>query len=514
MRVGIAGSTGFVGRQLVRTLVAGGHALKLLRRDAGGVPAWPAGQVEVVQVALTDAATLTAALRGCDAVVNLVGAKTDRAQSFTAVHVDAVQTILEACAAAGVRRLVHVSVAGVRMDPRRPYLASKWQGEQVVRASGLDWTIVRPGVIHGEGDDFVGNLAAMLRHAAVFPAPDGGGALLAPVAVRDVAAAIAGALEQPATIGQCLDVVGPEALPLRAWVARVAAALELRVWQVPAPTWMLRPAVAVMERVLPAPPLTRAQLGLLAEGLTGNVEQTRALLGREPEALTSGRIVALAAGVGPWLGVSLRLAAPEQWVSAPRIVWMVPAAALLIAALRMATPDIWRCMALVNVVLIPAALLGLGLPWRALLRPRLWHLVFGTAAAAVLYGLGWLGARVLDVAAPGVIAQLGELLGWGALLPTALALPLLLLIVCGEDLFWRAGVALPAAARLGPWWGCLVSATAFMLAHVLVGPPLLWLAALGCGFVWAWIVVRTRSVIPAIVCHYLWDVVVMFVAPY
>ena len=62
--------------------------------------------------------------------------------------------------------------------------------------------------------------------------------------------------------------------------------------------------------------------------------------------------------------------------------------------------------------------------------------------------------------------------------------------------------------------GCVASGVAFTLAHLYVGPPVLWLAAFACGFGWAWMVVRTRSVVPGIVCHYLWDVAVIFVAPY
>jgi len=512
MQVAIAGSNGFVGRHLVDLLAAEGHALRLLVRRATGT--WSQGQV-VVDLA-GDPAGVAAALRGCDALVNLVGIKTARGQSFAAAHVEAVRRLTAACEAAGVPRLIHVSVCGVGPDAPGPYLESKWAGEEVVAGSRLAWTIVRPGVIHGEGDDFVTNLAAMLRHAAVFPAPDGAAALIQPVAVEDVAAAIAGALRRPETAGQRLDVVGPERLPLRAWVSRVAAALGLEVWQLPAPARLLAPAVAVMERVLRAPPLTRAQLGLLARGVVGEVAHTRMLLGREPMALTSARIVGLAEGVRPWLGVSLR--SPREPVggsaSAGRLWWMVPIAALLITALRASTPDIWRCMTLANLVLIPAALLGIALPWRALLRPRVWHLVFGTGAAIVLYALGWLGARVLTTAAPQWMAQVGELYAWGSLLAPALALPLLLLIVFGEEVFWRAGVGLPVAARLGPWWGGLVSATVFTLAHVMVGPPLLWLAAFCCGFAWGWMVVRTRSVVPGVVCHYLWDVAVIFVAPY
>jgi NADH dehydrogenase len=515
MQVAIAGGSGFVGRHLVRTLAAQGHTLRLLVRSGAGTDTWSQGQAVVAVDLGADPAAIAEAVRGCDALVNLVGIKTARAQSFERAHVEVVRRMIAGCEAAGVGRMIHVSVAGLDAAARGPYRESKWAGEQVVAGSRLAWTIVRPGVIYGEGDDFIANLAAMLRHAAVFPAPGGGVAPLQPVAVEDVAEAIAGALARPETVGQRLDVVGPERLPVREWVARVAGALGLRVWQVPAPARLLAPAVAGLERILPSPPLTRAQLGLLANGVVGDVAHTRALLGREPMALTSERIVELARDVPPWLGVSLRLPGEGFAAASVRPLGvLVPAAAIGIAALRATTPDIWRCMALANLVLIPAALLAIGLPWRAMMRPRVWHLVFGTVAAAVLYVLGWLGAAALTAIAPQLMAQVSELYAWGSLLPVAVGLPLLFVIVCGEEIFWRAGVALPVAARLGPWWGCLASATVFTLAHVMVGPPVLWLAAFACGLVWAWMVVRTRSLIPGIVCHYLWDVAVMFVAPY
>ncbi|MBL8970910.1 MAG: CPBP family intramembrane metalloprotease, partial [Myxococcales bacterium] len=403
----------------------------------------------------------------------------------------------------------------------RPYLDSKWRGEQVVRASGLAWTIVRPGVIYGAGDDFVTQLAAMLRQAAVFPAPNGGRALLAPVAVEDVAEAIAAALRRPETAGACFDVVGPETLPVRAWVRRVAEALGLGVWLVPVPAALLAPVVRVLEAVTTAPPLTRAQLGLLSQGVVGSLAETRALLGAEPRALTATRIAGLAAGVGPWLGLTLRLVWDEPgrawlrgWgVSAGRLLVLVPLAALLIAGLRANTPDIWRCMLLANLVLIPAALLGLRLPWRDLLRPGLRDMLVGTGAAIVLYGLAFVAAVLLRDLLPGAGPQLAALTLWGEVLPLTQALPILLVVVLGEEVFWRAGVGLPVAARFGPWWGCVASALAFTLAHLYVGPPLLWLAAFACGLVWAWMVLRWRSVVPALVCHLLWDLAVVFVAP-
>ena len=540
MRVAIAGGSGFVGRHLARSLCGEGHAVRVLARSCpegqvgGGEAGWPAGQVEgdaagwpagqVIgwRVDLAgDPARLVAALRGCEAVVNLVGVKTGRGQGFAAAHVEGVTRLVAACEQAGVRRLVHVGVAGTRADPGRPYLDSKWRGEQVVRASGLAWTLVRPGVIYGAGDDFVTQLAAMLRQAAVFPAPNGGRALLAPVAVEDVAEAIAAALRRPETAGACFDVVGPEALPVRAWVRRVAEALGLGVWLMPVPAALLAPVVRVLEAVTTAPPLTRAQLGLLSQGVVGSVAETRALLGTEPRTLTTARIAGLAAEVGPWLGLTLRLVWDErgqEWLrgwgaSAGRLLVLVPLAALLIAGLRASTPDIWRCMLLANLVLIPTALLGLRLPWRALLRPGLRDMLVGTGAAIVLYGLAFVAAALLRDLLPGAGPQLAALTLWGEVLPLTQALPILLVVVLGEEVFWRAGVGLPVAARFGPWWGCVASALAFTLAHLYVGPPLLWLAAFACGLVWAWMVLRWRSVVPALVCHLLWDLAVVFVAP-
>jgi uncharacterized protein YbjT (DUF2867 family) len=153
--------------------------------------------------------------------------------------VAAVKRLSRRARQAGVRRLVHVSVAGTRDDPRRPYLASKWRGEQVVMASGLAWTIVRPGVIAAPGDDFVTNLAAMLRQAAVFPAPAAGHAPLAAGRGRGRGRGDRGGAAPAGGGRACFDVVGPERLPLRAWVLRVAAALELRVVVLPVPAVLL-----------------------------------------------------------------------------------------------------------------------------------------------------------------------------------------------------------------------------------------------------------------------------------
>ena len=99
-------------------------------------------------------------------------------------------------------------------------------------------------------------------------------------------------------------------------------------------------------------------------------------------------------------------------------------------------------------------------------------------------------------------------------MPDALAVPLLLLIVLGEEIVWRGAVTLPLAARLGPWAGVLAGAVAFAVAHLPLGVPVLLVAALGAGAFWSALAVKTRSLVPALVSHVLWDLTVLFWLPY
>src|SRR5476649_1743142 len=152
--IAVVGGTGFLGRHVCAALREHGRGVRLLSRRRG-----------------CDALTIDAeALRGCDAVVNLAGIKREQGgQTFRAVHVDLVARLIDAMKGAGIRRLVHISVVVARPDPALPYHDTKHKGEELVRGSGLAWTILRPGVIYGVGDDLLLYLFVMLRTALVFP---------------------------------------------------------------------------------------------------------------------------------------------------------------------------------------------------------------------------------------------------------------------------------------------------------------------------------------------------------
>jgi NADH dehydrogenase len=518
MRIAVAGGTGFVGRHVVEALSARGHTVLVLAR---GERATPNGAA-LLRCDVAREEVPAGALRGCDGVVNLAGIKGESGtQTFEAVHVAGTERLLAACRQQGIRRFVHLSVVCSRPDAESPYHDTKWRAEESVRASGLDATILKPGVIYGPGDDMVTHLVKMIRFAAVFPVVGRGASLLQPVDVRDVAEAVAAALERPQSVGRTYDLVGPERHTLSDVVRTVAQATGLRLFIVPTPLALQRVAVRVMEAVTPRPLSTPAQLRMLVDGLYGDPEPARHDLGIVPRPFTVGTVLRLAGAIPPLFGFSLRLVrhrSQAEWLArrgravAPAVV-LALAAPLVQWALAQTIANVWYRMGVGAVLLSAFALLRVPVGWAELWRPRPRDLARGAAAAVGLYLAGALVVRAL-VTSPALAAQMADVYGWRRAVPDALAVPLLLLIVLGEEIVWRGAITLPLAARLGPWAGVLLGAVAFAVAHVPLGMPVLLLAALGAGAFWSALAIKTRSLVPALVSHVLWDLAVLFWLPY
>jgi uncharacterized protein YbjT (DUF2867 family)/membrane protease YdiL (CAAX protease family) len=517
MKVAVAGGTGFVGRQVVAALGDRGHEVVVLAR--GTRPAIPG--VASVAWDVAHEAPPSGALAGCEAIVNLAGIKReDGRQTFAAVHVDATRRLLEVARSLGAR-YVHVSVVASRPDPRQAYHDTKWRAEELVRASGLPATILRPGVIYGPGDDMVTHLTKMIRFAPVFPVVGRGQSVLQPVDVRDVAEAVAASLDRPAAVGRSYDVVGPDRLTLREVVRATAEGVGLPLAVVPLPVLVHRAAVAVMNRLTRRPLASPAQLQMLVDGLAGDGEPARRDLGLTPRPFTAEAVRPLAAPIPPLFGWSLRLVAHRShsaWLARrrpafPHAVALALVAILLFPVLTLVIPNVWYRMAAAAAVLVPLAFLGVDVGWRELLRPSRRQVLQGVAWAVVLYGLAFVVARGL-LASEAIAAQVAELYGWKDTVARPWVFPLLVFIILGEEIVWRNAVTLPLAARWGPVAGVAVAALGFALMHVALGVPVILLAALGAGAFWSALVVRSRSAVPALVSHLLWDLAVLFWFPY
>ena len=214
----VLGGTGFVGRHVCEKIQREGWRSTVPTRralNAAAVQHLP--RLTVIEADVHDEASLRRLLPGHDAVVNLVAILHGNEASFERAHVTLPATLARACHATGVRRLVHVSALGVALDGPSMYQRSKARGEEVLRAAGLDLSILRPSVIFGAGDRFL-NLFAQLQ--AVFPVVPlaGSTARFQPVWVEDVASAVIACLRDSglpmSSVGQTFDCAGPEVLTL------------------------------------------------------------------------------------------------------------------------------------------------------------------------------------------------------------------------------------------------------------------------------------------------------------
>jgi uncharacterized protein YbjT (DUF2867 family) len=215
----ILGGTGFVGRSLCGLLVerSGGGSAQIIvpsRAPARAKHLQLLPTLRVVGADVHDEAQLTALLRGRDAVVNLVAILHGSAAAFERTHVELPRTLARACAAAGVRRVVHVSALGVGPDAPSDYLRTKAAGETVLRGAGLDLTLLRPSVMFGAHDRFLNLFAQLQKWLPLMPLA-GASSRFQPVWVQDVAAALVRCLDDDATIGQTYELAGPQVFTLK-----------------------------------------------------------------------------------------------------------------------------------------------------------------------------------------------------------------------------------------------------------------------------------------------------------
>jgi uncharacterized protein YbjT (DUF2867 family) len=232
--IAVTGSTGFVGRYVVGELLERGFGVNALARDRR-----KASQVlpkhdrlRIVEGDVFQSDTRRALFEGADGCVHLIGIRREsrsKGVTFERLHVEATKHVVDAATRAGARRFVHMSSLGTRSEARSAYHKTKHAGELLVRHSTLDWTILRPSVIHGKGSEFVRlTQACVTGHSQpsfflpyfesssktmdmVRPGEHAGTGRLQPIRVQDVASAVGACLMADATMGEVYPIGGPEA---------------------------------------------------------------------------------------------------------------------------------------------------------------------------------------------------------------------------------------------------------------------------------------------------------------
>ena len=159
---------------------------------------------------------------------------------------------------------MYVSVIGAANDQTYPYLYTKWLGEREVIDGGIPYTIFRPSVLFGEGDEFLNALAGLVRVFPMVPVIGSGKNRYHPLAVDDLARCIAMTLGREDLKGQTLDLGGTKRMSYNEVVTEVASAMGKRRLRFHLPVWLMYAAAAVSQGFMPRPPITTDQLKMLS----------------------------------------------------------------------------------------------------------------------------------------------------------------------------------------------------------------------------------------------------------
>lgn len=280
------GGGGFVGRYVAQELLRSGARVRIAERDPLDSfflkPLAALGQAQSIRADITRLESVEHAVAGADVVINLVGALKGKLQDL---HVTGAANVAKASAAAGVKRLVHISAIGADTQAQSAYARTKGEGEAAVREAFPNAAILRPSIMFGPEDDFVNRFAGLISRLPYLPVirPD---VRFQPAWVVDVAKAVAKAALTQAGEGQTFELGGPQTLSmfeLHEWIAEAVAHR---------PTFVKVPdaVAAAMARFgfLPGAPITWDQwLMLQRDNVVGAGVKTFADLGIAPAPLAA-----------------------------------------------------------------------------------------------------------------------------------------------------------------------------------------------------------------------------------
>lgn len=294
--VTVFGGSGFVGGQVVRALAKRGWRVRVaVRRPARAwdlKPQGDVGQIVAVRCDATKPDEVAAAVRGADAVINLIGVLYEGpGRSFQALHIDASRNIAEACAAAGVDRLVQVSAIGANPEGPSAYARTKAAAEMAAREVKPNAVIVRPSIVFGAGDDFLNRFAAMASMSPFLPLIGGGNTRFQPVWVGDVAEAIARTVVLPDAAGRTFELGGPAVISFEDLLKLVLRETNRRNGLLPLPLFAAKIVGAFAQLtalVGIAPVLTQDQVvSLQADNVVSPSAEGLAALGIEPTGMNA-----------------------------------------------------------------------------------------------------------------------------------------------------------------------------------------------------------------------------------
>jgi uncharacterized protein YbjT (DUF2867 family) len=285
----VTGGTGFVGGNLIRRMRRSGLPVRAVVRGPDKAQALADQGVEVVPGDISDQASLEKVAAGAERVVHLVGIIQEApGVTFKAVHVEGTRNLIEAAKKAGVRHFLYQSALGARPGAKSEYHRTKWRAEELVRASGIPYTILRPSLIYGPGDQFTLRLAEIIKQSPMLPVIGSGKSKIQPISIDDAVACIVKAVTSDAFLNEMYEIGGPEQLTYEEVTTAIAGALGISRPKIHLPMLFMKPVARVLETVLRNPPVTTDQLVMLNEDNVCSTRDIREVFGIEPMKFQEG----------------------------------------------------------------------------------------------------------------------------------------------------------------------------------------------------------------------------------
>ena len=278
MKVFVTGGTGFTGSYVVPLLLQQGYEVRCLYRPGSDRSVLPEPEIEWALGDLDDSQSLSASMRGMDALVNVA--------SLGFGHAD---SIMRAAQEAGIQRAVFVSTTAIFTQLNARSKQVRLAAEATIQTSGLKYTILRPTMIYGSPRDRnMWRLIRFLRYSPIVPVFGDGNYLQQPIYVGDVARAIVSCLCNEQPIGKSYNIAGKDSLTYNQVIDTIAGRMKKRVWKVHIPSMPVVTLLKFFERLRIPLPIKAEQILRLNENKSFRYEEATRDFGFSPLSFEEG----------------------------------------------------------------------------------------------------------------------------------------------------------------------------------------------------------------------------------
>ena len=264
------GATGFIGPRVVHALRGRDLPVRALVRSAsaGSAATLASWGADLAQGDMTEPESVRRAVDGCDVVVHLVAIRQGRSEEFQRVMEDGTRGLVTASREAGVRRFVLMSALGTSEETKDlvPYYHAKWEQEQTVRGSGIEYVIFRPSFVFARDGGILPTFRKLARLTPVTPIIGSGEQRIQPIWIEDVAAYFSQSVDHADAANRMFEVGGPDAVSWNEFWERLKKALGMRRPSLHVPVGLMRANALITERLPGNIPLTRDLLTMLEHG--------------------------------------------------------------------------------------------------------------------------------------------------------------------------------------------------------------------------------------------------------